>query len=140
MSRNFSLSDVRNSKVASNNSHLFPEEFERMPGCNKFFAKNVVIDGVSFQSKKECGRYLELKMMHAANIIKDLKLQKEFVLIKKSKGERKCIYKADFVYTLVDTGETVVEDVKSAATRKLATYIIKRKLMLSVHGIAIKEV
>ncbi|OMQ89697.1 hypothetical protein AQ714_22030 [Burkholderia pseudomallei] len=37
-------------------------------------------------------------------------------------------------------GELVVEDVKSAVTRKNKDYVIKRKLMLREHGITIQEV
>lgn len=49
--------------------------------------------------------------------------------------ERECSYKADFVYT--EGGETVVEDVKGYRTKE---YIIKRKLMLHVYGIRIREI
>jgi hypothetical protein len=48
--------------------------------------------------------------------------------------ERECSYIADFVYT--ENGKQVVEDSKGFRT---ADYKIKRKLMLSVHGIKIKE-
>lgn len=51
--------------------------------------------------------------------------------------QRACFYVADFVYVDNATGETVVEDVKGVRTKD---YIIKRKLMLWVHGIRIKEV
>lgn len=54
--------------------------------------------------------------------------------------EKECVYIADFVYTDSKTGELVVEDVKSEATKKKESYIIKRKLMLHVYGIKIKEV
>ena len=50
--------------------------------------------------------------------------------------ERPCRYVADFVYTDRATGQTVVEDTKGVRTKE---YIIKRKLMLHVHGIRIKE-
>ncbi len=53
--------------------------------------------------------------------------------------EKATKYVADFVYTDVATGKTVVEDVKSPATRKNPTYVLKRKLMLDRHGITIKE-
>ena len=49
--------------------------------------------------------------------------------------ERPCTYVADFVYK--EGGKTVVEDTKGFRTKD---YIIKRKLMLQVHGIRIKEV
>lgn len=51
--------------------------------------------------------------------------------------ERACRYIADFVYTDNETGLTVVEDTKGVRTKE---YIIKRKLMLAVHHIRIKEV
>lgn len=54
--------------------------------------------------------------------------------------EKECAYVADFVYQDAHTGELVVEDVKSEATKKKESYIIKRKLMLWVLGIRIKEI
>jgi hypothetical protein len=44
------------------------------------------------------------------------------------------------VYQDAHTGKIVVEDVKSEATKKKESYIIKRKLMLSVYGIKISEI
>ena len=44
---------------------------------------------------------------------------------------------ADFVYT--KDGEMIVEDTKSPVTRT-KDYIIKRKLMRYIHGIAISEI
>ena len=56
--------------------------------------------------------------------------------VKKGKViEQKCSYIADFVYT--ENGEKVVEDTKGFRTKD---YIIKRKLMLYIHGIRIQEV
>ena len=51
--------------------------------------------------------------------------------------ERECSYVADFVYHDAHTGELIVEDTKGVRTKD---YIIKRKLMLSVYGIKIKEI
>ena len=51
--------------------------------------------------------------------------------------ERKVTYVADFVYTDAETGENIVEDAKGVRTKD---YIIKRKLMLAVHSIKVKEV
>lgn len=51
--------------------------------------------------------------------------------------ERAVKYIADFTYR--ENGQLVVEDVKSDATRTDA-YKIKKKLMLSVYGVRIKEV
>ena len=49
--------------------------------------------------------------------------------------ERECNYIADFVYE--QDGKTIVEDTKGFRT---PDYIIKKKLMLCVHKIKIKEV
>ena len=59
------------------------------------------------------------------------------IIKKKILIERSCRYVADFVYTDRATGRTVVEDTKGFRTKE---YIIKRKLMLHVHGIRIKEI
>jgi hypothetical protein len=49
--------------------------------------------------------------------------------------ERECNYIADFVYE--QDGKTIVEDTKGVRT---PDYIIKKKLMLYIHKIQIKEV
>ena len=102
--------------------------------------KNVktVLDGITFASKKESVRYAELMMLQRSGLIQNLRLQVPFELIPKQAGERAVKYVADFTYT--ENGETVVEDTKSEITRANPTYILKRKLMLWVHGLRIKEV
>lgn len=109
----------------------------------KYGNHKTVVDGITFDSKKEANRWCELKLMEKAGIIGNLERQVPFRLIptqKDSKGkvlEREVVYYADFIYT--QDGGWVVEDVKSSATRT-KEYIIKRKLMLQVHGIRIREV
>ena len=123
--------------------------------ASKFHSKKITVDGITFDSKKEYRRYCELALLEKAGQIQNLELQKVFELIpaqyenvsredyikskgKKTKGkciERACNYKADFVYT--ENGKIVVEDTKGFRTKD---YIIKRKLMLYIHGIRIKEV
>lgn len=113
---------------------------------NKYKAKKVVCDGITFDSKKEANRYYELKLLERAGEIKDLELQKEYILVPAQYINGKCVeravkYKADFVYT--ENGETVVEDVKGyrdPASAGYAKFVIKRKLMLYIHGIRVKEV
>lgn len=107
---------------------------------NKYGAQKVTIDGITFDSKKEANRYLELKLLLRAGQIKNLELQKEYTLIPALKvdgklAERACKYKADFVYE--ENGETVVEDTKGYRTPE---YKIKRKLMLFIHNIRIREI
>lgn len=123
---------------------------------NKYRSKKVEVDGIVFDSKKEAKRYQELLLLEKTGAISDLQRQVKFVLIpaqyenpnsftKKGRGkciERECSYVADFVYKepLIEGGEPflkVVEDTKGFRTKD---YIIKRKLMLHVHGIRITEI
>ena len=100
----------------------------------KYNAKKTVLDGITFDSKKEAARFQELRLLERAGEIQDLYCQVEYELIPKQKGERACHYVADFVYT--ENGKKIVEDVKGKRTRE---YIIKRKLMLERHGVKIRE-
>ncbi len=109
---------------------------------SKYRAKKVYVDGYKFDSKKEASRYVELKALLAAGEIKNLRMQVPYELIPHQKINGKvvelaCKYYADFQYEY--KGDLVVEDVKSKVTRTPA-YIIKRKLMLYIHGIRISEV
>jgi hypothetical protein len=91
-----------------------------------------------YHSKKEHRRADELRLMDKVGAISRLKEQVEFELIPKQDGERAVKYIADFTYYECD-GSYVVEDVKSDMTRKLPAYIIKRKLMLWLKKIRIKQ-
>lgn len=102
----------------------------------KYGNKKTVIDGRVFDSKKEAGRYLQLRMMQTAGLIKNLQCQVEYRL--EVEGSKIAKYIADFCYE--ENGVEVVEDVKSSATRKLPTYRLKKKLMKAIFGIEIKEV
>lgn len=107
---------------------------------NKYGARKTNAFGITFDSQREANRYAELLILQRAGQIQNLELQKEFVLIPAQKingktAERAVLYRADFTYT--ENGNTVVEDVKGFRTKD---YILKRKLMLWVHGIRIKEI
>ena len=102
---------------------------------SKYGAVKTIIDGIQFDSKREAQRYAELKLLERAGAIQNLQRQVEFELIPKQDGEKPVKYKADFVYT--ENGQTVVEDAKGMKTKD---YIIKRKLMLWIHGIKIREI
>lgn len=111
---------------------------------NKYKSKKAMVNGISFDSKKEANRYIYLNQQKKAGLISNLELQKKFVLIPKQTDgkktvERECAYYADFFY--IKDGETVVEDVKGYRNgQAYALFTIKRKLMLYVHGIRVKEV
>ena len=127
--------------------------------------QKTVIDGIEFDSKKEGNRYCELKLLQRAGQISNLEYQKRYELIpaqyetvatgeyykvgdKKGQPktkqvcvEQSVVYIADFVYQ--ENGQTVVEDVKGFRDPASATYakfVLKRKLMLWIHGIKIKEI
>ena len=104
--------------------------------------RNRPTDG--YHSKREARRAAALRLMQEAGQIRGLREQVEFLLIPRQKRpdgttERSCSYWADFVYDewTADGWKMVVEDVKGMRTRE---YVIKRKLMLMVHGVAIREV
>ena len=109
---------------------------------NKYGAKKVTWNNMVFDSKHEYARYQALMLMVKAGLISDLQRQVKYVLIPKQirnnkVAERECSYIADFVYKDTATGETIVEDAKGIKTPE---YRIKKKLMLWVHGLRIKEV
>ena len=136
----FTLDDIKNSKVASLNGHLLGEPKQPKSKRPKYNNEKVEYEGIVFDSRKEYLRYRELLLLQKAGLIGFLQLQVPFLLIEKTETERECKYVADFVYIDATTGEKIVEDVKSDMTRKLSTYIMKRKLMQSKFNIKIKEV
>lgn len=97
--------------------------------------KTTTSDGITHDSIKEANRWCELKLLERAGKICHLQRQVKYHLIPKQEGEREVSYIADFVYH-TDDGKLVVEDVKGKRTKE---YIIKRKLMLWIHGIKITE-
>ncbi len=103
---------------------------------NKYGAKKCEYQGLTFDSRAEMRRYRDVLLPRfLAGEIQNLRRQVEYELIPKQKGERRAVYTADFVYT--EDGREVVEDVKGMKTRD---YILRRKLLLWVHGIKIREV
>lgn len=103
---------------------------------------NVATDGEA--SKKQAKRLRELRILAEAGLIRGLARQPEYVLIPNQTREcgelieRKMTYIADFIYeeATPDGWRIVVEDAKGFAT---PGYIQKRKLMLRIHGIEIRE-
>lgn len=100
------------------------------------------VNGVKYDSKKEAKRAQELEVQERLGLITNLERQKKFVLQPSFKFMGKTIreiaYVADFVY--IENGIQVVEDVKSPATRKNPIYTLKKKMMMYVHDIEVKEV
>ena len=125
---------------------------------NKYGNKKITYQGEEFDSKRECYRYIDLKFLESCGAISNLRRQVKYELIPTQREKSTKVYKkgrkkgqpregkiiekavtyiADFTYTDAATGETVVEDSKGFRTKE---FVIKRKLMLYVHGIKIREV
>ena len=109
---------------------------------SKYGNRKVILDGISFDSKKEACRWQELRLAQRAGVISELRRQVSFELIPAIRENGKTVqraahYIADFVY--VQDGQTVVEDVKSDAT-KTQLYQLKKKLVRWQYGIDIQEV
>jgi hypothetical protein len=124
---------------------------------NKYGSRKIERDGQVFDSLLEYRRWRELLLLERAGKIQDLQRQVSFELIPAQyeeiptgeyyvRGERKgqekikrvcveqsVVYVADFVYT--EDGKQIVEDTKGFETKD---FIIKRKLLLWVHGIKLK--
>ena len=131
-------------------------------GGNKFGARKVTDPhtGEVFDSQKEYQQWRVLRLLEMAGKITDLQRQVKFELIPSQREEstevykagpqkglpkpgavieKPCTYIADFVY--MQDGEKVVEDTKGY--KKGAAYdlfVLKRKLMLWVHGIKVREI
>ena len=110
---------------------------------NKYKNKEIIIDGIKFQSIKEGKRYTELKLLKKAGLIKELELQKVFEIQPKyinNKGEhiRSITYKADFFYYDKEKEQYIVEDTKGFKTD---TYKLKKKIFEYVYpNLTIKEI
>ena len=111
--------------IVPGNAHRFRTEHDAIYYCNQHGIDTSTIE--KYDSIKEYDRWIELQKMQADGRISDLRRQ----------DEQNAVYTADFVF--VENGVTVVEDCKSEYTRKEKDYVLRRKLMLHVHGIRIVE-
>jgi hypothetical protein len=99
---------------------------------SKYKAKRTEVDGIVFASKREATRYQDLKVMQDLGLITGLTLQPKYPL--EVNGVKICTYIADFLY--FENGERITEDTKGVKT---PAYKLKRKLMLAIYGIQIRE-
>ncbi len=87
---------------------------------NKYGAKKTQVGEVTFDSKKEAQRYMELQLLERAGEITDLRRQVKFELMGQhrplyTRTGRKMKYTADFAY--VEDGVEVIEECKGHWTR-----------------------
>lgn len=117
---------------------LIPAHYEMIFVKDKTFKQWIVYtdssSGNVFDTKKEAIEFCKhtgLRQKDIGCITRTEPVYKQVCI------EQNAVYTADFVY--YENGQLVVEDVKSDITRKEADYVLRRKLMLHVHGIRIKE-
>ena len=104
---------------------------------NKYNAIKQTYKGLKFASKKELHRYLVLEKMLSDKSITNLELHPMYPLM--VNGIKIGRYTADFRYKN-QSGETIIEDVKSKAT-KTRDYIIRKKILATYNPpIIIKEI
>lgn len=106
----------------------------RLKAGNKYGAKKTTVDGITFHSKQEAKRWVELKLLERAGEIAELERQKPFDLT--VNGVRIAKYVADFVYRDNRSTLVIVEDSKGFKTPE---YRIKKALMLACHRILVLE-
>lgn len=111
---------------------------------NKYNAQKTVVDGITFDSRKEADYYCQLKILKRAGEIKDFGLQQRYELQptfkKNGTTHRSITYVADFVVVNND-GTTDVIDVKAARSFKTDVYKIKKKMFeYKYPDLTIKEV
>lgn len=107
----------------------------RVKPKTKYGNEKVIVDGISFDSKREADRYVELKLLRDAREITGLRLQPHLPC--DVNGMHVCTYIADFAYVKHGDSRETFEDAKGHRT---ALYILKKKLVKACHGIDVAEV
>ena len=101
------------------------------------YNNTVTADG--YHSKREKRRAIELELLVKAGKIADLQYQVPYILLPSftfnGKKYREIKYIADFVY--FQDGKIIIEDCKGY--KKIETYKLKKKLLLSLLTVAISE-
>lgn len=106
---------------------------------NKFNRTRVNVGGVWLDSKREANRYGELLVLARLGEIRDLKVHPRWPAV--VNGVKICRFiTADFSYIDVASGAFVVEDAKSEPVRQTRDYQMRKKLLLALHGIDVKEI
>ena len=122
-------------KLYSKNQQFTKKTSDLSPSATKYHNTKVIYDGIKFDSKKEKTRFITLKQLEKAGIIKELELQPKFLLLDtihyKGKTYPKTYYKADFKYFDNEKGKYIVEDIKSPITAKDKVYRLKIKMLLT---------
>lgn len=111
------------------------------PKRNKYGAKRVVLDGITFDSTKESKRYLQLRERQRKGEITQLECQPRFRLavgdrpiLIRSEGYpngRQASVKFDFAYW--DGERRVIEDVKGGRATRTEAYVLRKAVVEAMH-------
>lgn len=88
----------------------------------KYNAQKTVVNGITFSSKLEAERYMQLRLLEKADEIYGLKLQTEFQILhgyvdaETGEKNKSRYYVADFTYVDCKTNKLIVEDTKGMET------------------------
>lgn len=105
------------------------------PRRSKFRNVKTVVNGLTFDSKKEAARYQELRLLEKAGEIGPISCQVPYEF--HYEGKTMFRYIADFVYADKNLNKIIVEDVKGYRT---PTYRLKKKLIEAQWNFEIQEV
>ena len=114
---------------------IIPEQFEMVHVRDRII-NDWMVENEHYPTRREAEGYCREHGLQLASITKSHRTEPVY---KKVVFEQAAVYTADFVYWSRDIGGIVVEDCKSEITRKEKDYVLRRKLMLYVHGIRIVE-
>ena len=136
------LTDLRARMAGARSARDMRDAPAERQKCGQKYGNTKVSDGaLTFDSKAEHKRWQYLALLERAGEIRELRMQVPFVLIPAQVAPdglkiKPTVYVADFTY-IDGNGELVVEDPKGCSTPE---WKIKRKLMLQVHGIWVREI
>lgn len=123
----------RMSETVSRDEYLIAIGQKRAPKKGKYRAEKQIVDGITFDSKREAARYGVLVMEQRAGRITNLRLQVKFAIV--INRVHCTTYIADFTYER--NGVETTEDAKGFRTE---IYRLKKKLVEATYGIVIQEV
>lgn len=112
-----------------------PAKYAEQKKKSKYGNEKVVVDGMSFDSIREANYYKKLKILLTAGKIDQIERQVRYQL--NEGGTFSYEYVADFRFTMKDTGEMHVVDVKGYKTKEFKK---KARLMKKIWNIEIKTV
>lgn len=128
---------TRSTAPAASMTYMTVDELHgKLTKGSKYHNQPVVVDSIRFDSRKEARRWHNLQLAQQAGEIWNLRRQVRYELHCPG-GLKVATYVADFTYARNE--QTIVEDVKSVATRKLAMYQLKKRWMAAEYGVEIQE-